>query len=144
MTKSFDPHVPGIRHQVNGIALHCIESGPEDGPLVILLHGFPEFWWGWRYQIGPLAEAGFRVTGRVQGVGYRWWARAQAVRLGLAGAVWNADDGSVEVHARGSDASLAELERLLAQGPPHARVARVERVPASLSSEDATGFQIVR
>ena len=36
-------------------------AGPEDGPAVILLHGFPEFWYGWRKQIGPLAEAGFRV-----------------------------------------------------------------------------------
>jgi epoxide hydrolase 4 len=61
MTQSLSPHVSGVRHQVNGIALHCIEAGPVDGPLVILLHGFPEFWWGWRYQIGPLAEAGFRV-----------------------------------------------------------------------------------
>jgi epoxide hydrolase 4 len=50
-----------VRHRVNGIALHCVEAGPADGPLVLLLHGFPEFWWGWRRQIGPLAEAGLRV-----------------------------------------------------------------------------------
>jgi pimeloyl-ACP methyl ester carboxylesterase len=50
------------RHRhINGVTLHCVEAGPEDGPLVILLHGFPEFWWGWRHQTGPLAEAGFRV-----------------------------------------------------------------------------------
>lgn len=61
MTKSFDPQTPGIRAEVNGVTLHCVEAGPRDGPLVILLHGFPEFWWGWRYQIGPLADAGFRV-----------------------------------------------------------------------------------
>src|SRR4028119_1123949 len=42
--------------------LHVVEAGPEDGPLVILLHGFPEFWYGWRKQIGPLAAAGFRVV----------------------------------------------------------------------------------
>jgi pimeloyl-ACP methyl ester carboxylesterase len=52
----------GTRRQVNGVTLHCMEAGPEDGPLVILLHGFPEFWWGWRHQIAPLAEAGFRVV----------------------------------------------------------------------------------
>ena len=45
----------------NGIRLHAVQAGPENGPLVILLHGFPEFWYGWRKQIGPLAEAGFRV-----------------------------------------------------------------------------------
>ena len=61
MKQAFDPHTPGIRHRTNGIALHCIEAGPQDGPLVILLHGFPEYWWSWRYQIAPLAEAGFRV-----------------------------------------------------------------------------------
>jgi len=45
----------------NGITLHAAEAGPETGPLVILLHGFPEFWFCWHRQIGPLAEAGFRV-----------------------------------------------------------------------------------
>ena len=38
------------------------EAGPADGPLVILLHGFPEYWAGWKGQIGPLAESGFRVV----------------------------------------------------------------------------------
>ncbi|MFL6231521.1 MAG: alpha/beta fold hydrolase [Thermoanaerobaculia bacterium] len=45
----------------NGIRLHAVEAGPEGGPLLILLHGFPEFWYGWRHQIEPLAAAGFRV-----------------------------------------------------------------------------------
>ena len=45
----------------NGVRLHVVEAGPEDGPLLILLHGFPEFWYGWRRQIGPLAAAGYRV-----------------------------------------------------------------------------------
>src|ERR1700686_2262760 len=40
--------------------LHYIEAG--EGPLVVLLHGFPEFWYGWRRQIEPLAAAGFRVV----------------------------------------------------------------------------------
>ncbi|WP_448204636.1 alpha/beta fold hydrolase [Azospirillum sp. sgz302134] len=44
-----------------GVRLHVIDAGPPDGPLVILLHGFPEFWYGWRRQIGALAAAGFRV-----------------------------------------------------------------------------------
>lgn len=49
------------RHQVNGVTLYTVEAGPTDGPLVILLHGFPEFWWGWRRQIAPIASAGLRV-----------------------------------------------------------------------------------
>jgi epoxide hydrolase 4 len=47
--------------QVNGVGLHVVCAGPPDGELVILLHGFPEFWRGWIHQIGPLAEAGYRV-----------------------------------------------------------------------------------
>jgi pimeloyl-ACP methyl ester carboxylesterase len=42
------------------VRLHYVEAG--DGPLVVLLHGFPEFWYAWREQIQPLAAAGFRVV----------------------------------------------------------------------------------
>ena len=42
------------------VRLHYVEAG--DGPLLVLLHGFPEFWYGWRLQIAPLAAAGFRVV----------------------------------------------------------------------------------
>jgi pimeloyl-ACP methyl ester carboxylesterase len=47
--------------EVRGIRLHAAVAGPERAPLVVLLHGFPEFWYEWRRYIGPLAEAGFRV-----------------------------------------------------------------------------------
>lgn len=47
--------------ETNGIRLHIVQAGPVDGELVILLHGFPEFWYGWRRQISALAEAGYRV-----------------------------------------------------------------------------------
>jgi len=46
----------------NGIRLHVAEAGPAEGRVVLLLHGFPEFWYGWRRQIGALAEAGYRVV----------------------------------------------------------------------------------
>lgn len=45
----------------NGVNLHVVQDGPQDGPLVVLLHGFPEFWYGWRHQIPVLAEAGYWV-----------------------------------------------------------------------------------
>jgi pimeloyl-ACP methyl ester carboxylesterase len=45
----------------NGIMLHVAQAGPVDGPLMILLHGFPEFWYGWKKHIPLLAGAGFRV-----------------------------------------------------------------------------------
>ncbi|MGX7705709.1 alpha/beta fold hydrolase [Methylobacterium sp. Gmos1] len=50
------------RIPVRGLTLNIAESGPADGPLTILLHGFPETWWSWRHQIGPLAAAGMRVV----------------------------------------------------------------------------------
>lgn len=45
----------------NGVLLHTIFAGPEDGEPVFLLHGFPEFWYGWRHQIPYLADQGYRV-----------------------------------------------------------------------------------
>ena len=50
------------RIAANGIHLHVAEAGPPDGPLVFLLHGFPEFWYGWRNQIAPLAGIGCHVV----------------------------------------------------------------------------------
>lgn len=49
------------RIETNGIHLHVVEAGPAEGPPVFLIHGFPEFWYGWRNQIAPLAERGFHV-----------------------------------------------------------------------------------
>lgn len=53
---------PWSHHQaiVNGVRLHYVEAG--EGPLVVLLHGFPEFWYAWRAQIPALASAGYRVV----------------------------------------------------------------------------------
>jgi pimeloyl-ACP methyl ester carboxylesterase len=46
----------------NGARFHVAEHGPADGPLVLLLHGFPEFWWSWRHQLVALGDAGFRAV----------------------------------------------------------------------------------
>lgn len=68
-----------------------------------------------------------RISGRVQGVGYRWWARRQADELGLRGWVMNADgERSVELVAEGDDGALDELERRLWRGPEAARVEKVD------------------
>lgn len=75
-----------------------------------------------------------RVTGHVQGVGFRWWAARQAEALELVGWVMNAnDERSVELVAEGEPGALAELERRLRAGPSGARVDSldVERGPAS-------------
>ena len=55
------PEIEHVRIQTNGITLHVAQAGPADGDLVILLHGFPEFWYGWKAQINFLAAHGYRV-----------------------------------------------------------------------------------
>ena len=49
------------RLPINGIELAVAEHGPADGPVLVLLHGFPELGFSWRHQIEPLAQAGYRV-----------------------------------------------------------------------------------
>ena len=71
---------------------------------------------------------GYRVFGRVQGVGFRWWTQRTGTALGLAGHVRNLPGGGVEVHARGRGYDLDALERVLHEGPPAARVDGIERI----------------
>ena len=75
----------------------------------------------------------FLVRGRVQGVGFRWFVSRKAEELGIAGHAINLEDGSVEVVARGGEAELAELARLLQRGP---RLAQVSSVDASDLPDD--------
>ncbi len=81
------------------------------------------------------------VRGRVQGVGFRWATRQQALRLGLRGSVGNAGDGSVHVEAEGSAEAVARLIDWLGHGPPGAEVEGVE-VAAAGSAVPASGFAI--
>jgi pimeloyl-ACP methyl ester carboxylesterase len=48
--------------RVGDLRMHAVIEGPEDGPLIVMLHGFPEFWYSWRYQIKALAAAGYRTV----------------------------------------------------------------------------------
>ena len=73
------------------------------------------------------------VAGRVQGVGFRWFVRETARRVGLAGWVYNRPDGTVEIAADGDDESIALLRAAVRKGPPGADVGEVRE----LSSEDA-------
>ena len=49
------------RIKTNDITLHVAFAGPEDGEPIIFLHGFPDFWYGWRHQISAFADKGYRV-----------------------------------------------------------------------------------
>jgi acylphosphatase len=68
----------------------------------------------------------YRIAGRVQRVGFRWFVQDAAVREGLSGYVRNLPDGSVEVVAEGDADVLARFERDLRRGPPGARVETIE------------------
>jgi len=85
-----------------------------------------------------------RVSGRVQGVGFRYWTVRQAASLGLVGWVMNRDEeNAVELVAEGDPVALDALERLLHRGPPGSRVERLEASRAPASGE-FTRFQITR
>jgi acylphosphatase len=68
----------------------------------------------------------FLIMGRVQGVGYRYFADRVATQLGICGYVKNLWDGNVEVYAIGSALALEELKRHLAMGPRSARVTAID------------------
>ena len=87
-----------------------------------------------------MAAARFIVAGKVQGVFFRASAREQALRLGLRGYAKNLADGRVEVLAAGEAENIEALARWLAQGPPMARVDRVER--EDVDEWPASGFEV--
>jgi acylphosphatase len=74
---------------------------------------------------GQLEGRRLLVSGRVQGVGFRWFTRRTAAELGVTGWVRNLPGGDVEVQAAGSPATLARLRQELEQGPGGARVTSV-------------------
>ncbi|HEY8590771.1 MAG TPA: acylphosphatase [Naasia sp.] len=82
------------------------------------------------------------VSGVVQGVGFRWSARTEAQRLGVAGWVRNLPDGTVEAHLEGADAAVDAMIEWLHTGPPGARVESVEVQDAA--EEGAAGFHLLR
>ena len=85
----------------------------------------------------------YRIRGRVQGVGFRWWSTRMAQRVGVTGTVRNEADGSVVIQAWGTADRLARLEELLRSGPAGARVEAVERLPAP-TTPPPSDFSIAR
>ena len=79
------------------------------------------------------------IRGRVQGVGYRWWATDTARGLGLDGWVRNRRDGSVELLAIGPEDAINDLSEACRRGPSGAAVSSVERAPAD--NDGGPGFQ---
>ena len=133
-----DPVIDGValtsrRVQVNGIRLHYVEAG--EGPPVLLLHGFPEFWYGWRHQIPFLVEAGYRVivpdlrgynrSDRPRGVGsYRLETIVEdtvglLAAVGADPAVWVGHDWGGAVAWFGAMRHPETVRRLVVLNSPH-------------------------
>lgn len=103
-TTELEARQPELREgfaEVGDVTLHYVEAG--NGPLVILLHGFPEFSFGWREQIAPLAEAGFRVVAPDLR-GYSLSSRPKGISKYSAARV--ADDITGLIHALGADSAM--------------------------------------
>ena len=81
------------------------------------------------------------ISGRVQGVGFRFFTEAAASREGLHGWVQNVPDGTVEIWAEGEQESMERFERNVRQGPPGARVTDVQIEDLS-PSHRVTGFSV--
>lgn len=81
----------------------------------------------------------FLITGRVQGVGFRWFVHREAAGLGLSGWVHNTEDGDVEVVVKGETADLDSLRRALYRGPRGSRVDRIVEHELAASEGAALG-----
>ncbi len=86
----------------------------------------------------------FHITGRVQGVGFRWFTVQAAERCGVVGWVQNGRDGSVCGEAQGLAAALVDLMNELQQGPGFSRVDDIamEELPVRVGAEAERSFQI--
>ena len=81
------------------------------------------------------------VSGRVQGVGFRWFVEREAATLGITGWVRNRDDGRVEVMATGTQEQLSALDARLREGPRAARVDEVAVSPAPFLDRMSFGIE---
>ena len=90
----------------------------------------------------PAQQLRWLVSGRVQGVGFRWFVLRHAERLGLAGWARNLSDGRVEVVAAGPPAALAELEAALREGPRFGHVDNVDKDEIPHNEIDSNSFTI--
>jgi len=84
----------------------------------------------------------FIVKGRVQGVGFRYFAIRAAAGCGVVGTVRNMPDGSVEAIAEGSDDAIEEFRRELARGPSYAHVTTVDETPLQPTGR-YRGFNVI-
>ena len=85
----------------------------------------------------------FRITGRVQGVNFRYSTRVEALRVGVRGYAQNLPDGSVEVLAHGAAEAVEELRQWLGRGPRMARVERVLELDVKADTPPPATFEVL-
>jgi len=97
-------------------------------------------------EVGDTVAASIRVSGRVQGVGFRFFAVDVADELGITGWVKNLTDGRVEVEAHGAKESVEVMIERMHQGPPGSSVSNVDVMwlPDQVQTHNPSDFQIVR
>ena len=88
----------------------------------------------------PIAACRVLVSGRVQGVAFRWHSRDVAALFSIGGWVRNLSDGRVELHLEGARSALARMQTWLEHGPPAARVVGLE--VREVPTEGASSFEI--
>src|SRR5579864_714122 len=106
-----------------GLRMHYVSAGPPDGEAIILLHGFPEFWYSWRFQIPALARSGYRVVAPDQR-GYNLSAKDGPYDVGtLTGDVAHLQDalGLASSHIVGHDCGGAIAWAFAAAFPARTR-----------------------
>ena len=93
-------------------------------------------------QTTSVATLHLEIAGRVQGVGFRWFVRQMARRLGLSGWAGNTPRGTVEIVAKGEPDALSQLEAAVAQGPSGAIVKSVTELGEISDEEVPDGFDV--
>jgi acylphosphatase len=84
----------------------------------------------------------YLISGRVQGVGFRFFTEAAAMREGLQGSVQNLPDGRVDITVEGDAEAVERFERDVRRGPPAARVSSVDVEVMTPTLRASTGFRV--
>jgi len=92
--------------------------------------------------MSDITEKHLLISGRVQGVGFRYFTRKNAQKIGVSGFVKNLPDGDVEVAFRGSPGQIQHMENLITNGPPGSKVNKIEELEPT--GEEFTEFSVRR